>query len=214
MPSRRENRLFFYGVLVVSLLLVVYVLWPYAGEVAVGLLAAVLFRPLYDRALGWKWTGGRELVATAITLLVIALTVLVPLLVAVSLIASQSQRLIAEVQSFDLAEGNARLRGFLIWVAEVTGQTREELRARIDAGFQQALGRLAGGVLGLAGSIPELIIRFWVFLATLLYVLPSYPRLVAQLQRGLPLKRCGEAGAELPCSAPALPLSAGQPTQP
>lgn len=187
MTSRRESRPFFYGVLVLSLLLVVYVLWPYAGEVAVGLLAAVLFRPLYDRALGWRWTGGRELIATAVTLLAIALTVIVPLLVAVILIASQSQRLIAEVQSFDMAESGGRLQAIFAWVAEVTGQTRQELRARIDAGFQQALGRLAGGVLGLAGSIPELIIRFWVFLATLLYVLPSYPRLIAQIQRGLPL---------------------------
>jgi predicted PurR-regulated permease PerM len=187
MPSRRESRPFFYGVLVLTLVLVVYVLWPYAGEVAVGLLAAVLFRPLYDRVLGWKWTGGREFVATAITLLALALTVIVPLLVAVTLIAGQSQRLIAEVQAFDTAVSDTRLRAFFGWVAEVTGQTREELRTRIDAGLQQALGRLAGGVLSLAGSIPELIIRFWVFLATLLYVLPSYPRLIGAIQRGLPL---------------------------
>lgn len=187
MTSRRENRPFFYGVLILTLLLVVYVLWPYAAEVAVGLLAAVLFRPVYDRALGWKWTGGRELIATAVTLLVIALTVLVPLLVAVTLIVGQSQRLLAEVQSFDTAAGGERLGALFAWLAQVSGQTGEELRARIDAGFQQALGRLAGGVLGLVGSIPELIIRFWVFLATLLYVLPSYPRLIGQLQRGLPL---------------------------
>ncbi|NCC36641.1 MAG: AI-2E family transporter, partial [Chloroflexia bacterium] len=65
--------------------------------------------------------------------------------------------------------------------------TGEQLRTRLDTGVRQALERLAGGVFGLVGSIPELIIRFWVFLATLLYVLPNYPRLIGQLQRGLPL---------------------------
>ncbi|MBP1468847.1 AI-2E family transporter [Candidatus Chloroploca sp. M-50] len=182
-----NNRPFFVGILVTSLLLVVYVLWPYAGEIAVGLLAAVLFRPLYDRALGWRWTGGRDLVALAVTLLAIALTVLIPLLVAVTLIASQSQRFLAEIQSFDPSSGGERVRIFFEWIAQATGQAGEQLRVRLDTGVRQALEQLAGGVFGLVGSIPELIIRFWVFLATLLYVLPSYPRLVGQLQRGLPL---------------------------
>jgi predicted PurR-regulated permease PerM len=187
MTSRHSSRPFFYGVLVLTLLLVVYVLWPYAGEVAIGLLAAVLFRPLYDRVLGWRWTGGRELIATAVTLLAIALTVLVPLLVAVTLIVGQSQRLLTEVQSFDMEAGGERIRSAFAWLTQVSGQTAEELRARIDAGARTGLVRLAGGVLGLVGSIPELIIRFWVFLATLLYVLPNYHKLTTMLRRGLPL---------------------------
>ncbi|PDV97852.1 AI-2E family transporter [Candidatus Chloroploca asiatica] len=182
-----NNRPFFVGILVTSLLLVVYVLWPYAGEIAVGLLAAILFRPLYDKVLGWHWSSGRNLVALAVTLLAIALTVLIPLLVAVTLIASQSQRFLAEIQSFDPSSGGERVRLFFEWIAQATGQTGEQLRVRLDTGVRQAIEQLAGGVFGLVSSIPELIIRFWVFLATLLYVLPSYPRLVGQLQRGLPL---------------------------
>ncbi len=188
MVPHYENRRFFMGVFVVTLLLVAVVLWPYVAEVAIGLLAAVLFRPLYDRVLRWHWTGGRDLVATAVTLLAIALTVIIPLLVAVTLVTGQSQRLIAEIQSFDSAVGGERLHAIFAWLERMSGQTGEQLWTRIDAGARQALNRLAGGVFGLVGSIPELIIRFWVFLATLLYVLPNYPGLIAMLQRGLPLE--------------------------
>lgn len=187
MTNQRDSRSFFYIVLLLSLLLMVYVLLPYAAEVAVGVLTAVLFRPLYDRVLAWQWTGGREWIATATTLFVILLTVLVPLLIATNLIVEQSQRLLADLESFEIGAADEQIRAGFDWLVQISGQTNGEVRARLQAAVQQILEQLAGGVIGMVGSIPQLIIRFWVWLATLLYVLPNYHKLIAMLQRGLPL---------------------------
>jgi predicted PurR-regulated permease PerM len=186
-PAPHESRPFFTLVLVVALCLVVFVLWPYVGEVAIGILAAILFRPVYERALTWQWTRGRPVVALLVTLLALALTVIVPLLIAGGVITSQARRLLSDLRSLDVRGVDAQLGAVLAWVERASGQSDGELRTNLREGAKQIVERMAGGALGLFGTVPEMIISFWVFLATMIYVLPIYPRLVGTVKRGLPL---------------------------
>lgn len=186
-PARRESRTFFTLVLVAALAFAVYILWPYAGEVAIGALAAVIFRPVYERAMGWGWVRGRRGLALTVALAALALTVVIPLAIALTLITGESRRMLSDLERLDMRGVDTQLTALLAWVERMSGQSDGQLRENLRTGAKQLVERLAGGTVGLFGSIPAMLISFWVFLATMIYVLPNYDGLVGAMQRGLPL---------------------------
>ena len=73
----RTNRNFFYLVVVFACFVTYMTVRPYLSAIVLGLLAAVMYRPLYMRCV--SWCRGRKWAAMFLTLLAIAISLLAPL---------------------------------------------------------------------------------------------------------------------------------------
>ncbi len=66
----------------------IFVVWPFAAPLLWSMLAAILFQPLYQRALAWR--GGRENQAALLTLAIIFVAVIIPTFVIGGMVVDQA----------------------------------------------------------------------------------------------------------------------------
>src|SRR6185436_10782737 len=91
----RSDQIGFYLLLAVLGALSFWLIRSYLDIIAFSLMTVVLVKPLYDRIVGW--VHGRSGLAVALTIVVIALVIIIPLWLAMNLISGQLGELVATV---------------------------------------------------------------------------------------------------------------------
>src|SRR3954447_20903473 len=186
MRQTRSDQVGFYLLLAVLVALSFWLIRPYLDIIAFSLMTVVIVKPMYDRILGW--VRGRAGLAVALTLVVIALVLIVPLWLAMNVISGQLGELVATMQQPNrltaiTAEINAALARRFGPNAEIPPALREKL-----GGLTVSVGTwLAGHVVNLGMAIPLLISRLFIFIGILGTLLPNYHGFVRWIKQLSPL---------------------------
>ncbi|MFM6931905.1 MAG: AI-2E family transporter [Novosphingobium sp.] len=169
-----------------------WMLTPYFGAILWGLVAAIVFRPVYLWLV--EKMGGRKGLAASLTLVLIVALVIIPAgLLGASLVAEASG-LYARVQNGQLdlgailAKGVTALPGPLEgWAREYGLTDPEQLRARIAPGLSTGLRTVAGQALSVGQGALSFIAALGVMLYLTFFLLRDSEQLGARFRTALPL---------------------------
>ena len=190
-PSTFESRTFVVLLVAVTLAFA-WILWPYGGAVFWGVVAAIVFAPLYRRLLG-PLHGKRGWTALA-TLAVVLLIVILPLaLIGVSLM-QEAAALYSKMQSGEIDFGRyfERIVAALpAWVGRLLessglgdiGALQRRLTASVTQG-SQAIGKRA---FDFSMDAFDFLVSFVVMLYLLFFLLRDGPALARHVKEAIPL---------------------------
>ena len=166
---------------------------PYFGAIMWGLVAAIVFAPVYRRLT--IRLGGRQGLAATLTLLLIVALVIVPaLMVGISLV-QEATGFYDQVQSgqIDFAGTVAKFRAALPpWIERSIGDTgfleAERLRDLLGSGLASALRSVASRALTFGQGALSLLAALGVMLYLTYFLLRDGERLAGKLRQSLPLR--------------------------
>jgi predicted PurR-regulated permease PerM len=164
--------------LVIGTLSVVFVV-PFLQPVLAAGLLAYLVEPINKRLV--RRLGAT--IGTAMTILLTALVVLVPLLLLVSVAAQQAISLVQGAELPDVAAVEVFVREWAGTDADLSA-VAEPFASAVRTGLQGLLG----SIVALVGGLPAFVIGAVIFLFTLFYLLRDGDQLVAWLRTATPLE--------------------------
>ncbi|NJP04280.1 MAG: AI-2E family transporter [Chloroflexaceae bacterium] len=161
------------------------VLRPYFAEMATGLVSAIVFKPVYDLLMRQSWVGGRRILATALTILLLLVAIVVPVVIGLSMMINQVQQLSHDLQGAVTLEEIEKIVNQIppSLIPVETQQLVDSIRGVVLS----TATWFGGTVLGIAMSFPALIVQLFVFLAVVVMLLPNYDSALRGLIRLLPL---------------------------
>ena len=157
----------------------------YLDIIAFSLTAVIILKPVYDRML--RWFGGRVALAVALTICAFFLAVIVPLAIALSIVAGQAASILNSVDPGADLLSQEQIDRMMAFVANLNLPFADQIQAWVVSAASQAASVLAQFALGLGASIPDLISRFFIFLGIVGALLPNYHQFVQRLKRLSPL---------------------------
>ncbi len=191
--ENRKGRYFFFGLFIVLGILVVWLLSPYLGVIALALVTVIMLKPLYDFYISRDRFKGRPRVATTLTILSFLLLIIVPLFVIGFLLFSQASDLLENVRSgeIDLSLENiiAEIESFLQSIPalgdiEIDQEKLAESLLNLAAIGLSLLTDLA---ISLGTSLPSLFIGAIIFLIVVATLLPTLEEVTARTEELSPL---------------------------
>jgi len=191
--SRGKGALFFYGMFITLALLVLYVLHPYLGVIALAVVAVIILKPLFEWFLRRSWIRGHTRIATTATLLSLFLLVAVPVYFLGSRMIEEFKELQANIET---NEGEAALDTILTNAEDIIqgipGLSDFEFDEDRFAETLSNLGKstlswLAGQAGNLIASLPNLLISGIIFLIIVATLLPTLDDLIERVQQISPL---------------------------
>ncbi len=170
-----------------------WLMTPYFGAILWGLVAAIVFEPIYQRMV--VSLGGRKGLAAAHTLLLILAVVIVPaLLLGVSLI-EEAAGLYRQLQSggIDIGEIVGKLRSALPpWISRQAADygllDAEHLRGVLRTGLSSGLGSVATQALTVGQGALSFLAALGVMLYLTYFLLRDGDRLSSKLRSAMPLQ--------------------------
>jgi len=184
-----RQRLFFFVVFAILILLTLTLLRPFLTVVIVSLISVIMLKPVYNFFLRWKWLKGRKRLASTLTLVALFAIVIIPVLLIVQLTVSQLSGAFEDLSSLNLDTLVESINGFFQGLPFLQG-------TQVDAAnLENALHSLAGAVgkaladfaVSLASSIPNLIVQGVIFIVLVASLLPVYDVLIPKLEEISPL---------------------------
>jgi predicted PurR-regulated permease PerM len=184
-----RQRLFFFVVFAILILLTLTLLRPFLTVVIVSLISVIMLKPVYNFFLRWKWLKGRKRLASTLTLVALFAIVIIPVLLIVQLTVSQLSGAFEDLSSLNLDTLAESINGFFQGMPFLQG-------IQVDAAnLENALHSLAGAVgkaladfaVSLASSIPNLIVQGVIFIVLVASLLPVYDVLIPKLEEISPL---------------------------
>jgi len=157
----------------------------YLDIIAFSLTAVIILKPTYDRML--RWLGGRVGLAVALTLCAFFLAVIVPLAIALSIVAGQAASILSSVDPGADLLSRAQLDKLMAFIANLNLPFGDQIQSWLLGAVSQAASVLATFALGIGASIPDLISRLFIFLGIVGTLLPNYDPFVQRLKRLSPL---------------------------
>lgn len=167
------------------------IIWPYFGAVLWGVVAAIVFAPLYRRLL-W-FTGRRPNLAALITVLLVILLVIIPLMVIASSLVLEANSLYKSVESGELTQYLQGIGRILPdWVHDLLDRydlgSFEALRDRLSRVFAQFLQLVAARALTVGQSTFGFVVALGVMLYLMFFLLRDGASLMRRLKEAVPLR--------------------------
>jgi predicted PurR-regulated permease PerM len=184
-----RQRLFFFVVFAILILLTLTLLRPFLTVVIVSLISVIMLKPVYNFFLRWKWLKGRKGLASTLTLVSLFAIVIIPVLLIVQLTVSQLSGAFEDLSSLNLDTLVESINQLFQGVPFLQG-------VQVDAvSLEAALHSVAGAVgkvladfaVSLASSIPNLIVQGVIFIVLVASLLPVYDILIPRLEEISPL---------------------------
>jgi predicted PurR-regulated permease PerM len=193
--SERTSRRVFVGLVLLSIVLVGMVVWPFASAIFLGAVLAGALAPLQTRLT--QTFRGREGGAAAVLVVSVLLLLVAPLggLAAFTVKeAVQGYEYVAETLESEGMEGLVaalpdKVEG---WARDAVRQFAggaEELREAIEEKAQQQGGKAAKAVTGVVAATGSFVFQTAMFLIALFFLLVEGRRVVDWLEHVVPLKR-------------------------
>ncbi|HJZ49569.1 MAG TPA: AI-2E family transporter [Roseiflexaceae bacterium] len=175
----------FYLLFAVVAGLAFWLVHSYLDIIAFSLTAVIVLKPLYDRVL--RWVGGRVGLAVGLTICAFFLAVIVPLAIALSIVAGQATSILSSVGPGADLLSRQQIDQLMAFISGLNLPFGDQIQQWLLGAASQAASVLATFVLGIGASIPDLISRFFIFLGIVGALLPNYHRFVRRLKRLSPL---------------------------
>jgi len=184
-----RNRLFFWLVFLILIVLTILMIKPYFTALVLSLIAVIMLTPLYNYFLRRKRIQGREKVAVSLTLLSFLGILVVPVFLVALLIVNQLAAALAYFASIDLGSALQSIAQALDTVPLLGALELDAVN--IAEGLQSLARNAASAVadlaLSLGASLPGLLIQGMIFVLVVTALLPHYKSMVENLQRLSPL---------------------------
>ncbi|CAK9886090.1 MAG: Putative transport protein [Candidatus Erwinia impunctatus] len=188
------NKGLFIVILFIVSLAFLQILTPYASSVLWATVIAVIFHPLKNRLKGW--TGGKNGVASLLTLLVICLIVFTPLVLIVSSLAVEFNVVYEKLQHNNtqipmvLSDVMQHLPNWIQrFLAEHQLDTAANIQKRLSQFALKGSQVLAGSVFLIGKSTFSFTVGFGVMLYLLFFLLKDGAYLVNVILQALPLSK-------------------------
>ena len=184
-----RNRIFFWLVFLVLIVLTILMLKPYFTALVLSLIAVIMLTPLYNRFLKAERIGGRKKVAVTLTLLAFLCILVVPVVLVALLVVNQLAAALTQIASLDLQTVGENIAQALDGLPLVGDIQLEAIN--VVEGLQSVARTTAAAVaelaISLGASLPGLLIQGMIFVVAVAALLPHYRDLVENLQRLSPL---------------------------
>jgi predicted PurR-regulated permease PerM len=186
-----RERLFFYIVFIILILLALLMLRPYFTVLIVSVISVIILKPVYTFFLGRNWVRERKGLAASLTLLALFLILVIPAVIIVVVTVNQLSGLFEQLAAVDLEAVLQDIRQTLEALPLVgRGQpleadTADSVRPLIRA-VAQAVADFA---VSLGAAIPSLLLQGVIFIIVVATLLPVYDDLVPRLEEISPLGR-------------------------
>lgn len=176
-----RTRAFFYLVVILACYLTYVTIRPYLSSIALSVLTAIMYRPLYLRCL--RWCRGYKFLAMALTLLALSISLLTPLLLVANITIKQSLQFTQDVSR--LVTGNnitllniiSQINMLLSAIPQVDYHITEEA---LIGSVQETVGPMstyiANNALSIGSSSIQMITQAIVFVSVLITLLPITPK--------------------------------------
>jgi len=183
----------FFGVLLIVTLAFAWLLAPFFGAILWGLVAAIVFAPLYQRLLARL--RGRPNTAATLTLLIILALVIVPAILLTIAVVGEASSLYAQIKlgEIDFAEVFNHLRGALPkWAREVlagSGATDfAAARKMVASGVAAGLDNVASQALNFGQGALRLLGSLGVMLYLVYFLLRDGETMGERIKAAVPLR--------------------------
>ena len=176
-----RQRIFFFIMVSILILLVVIMIWPFMSSILLALAVVVLMKPLYNWFMGKNWFKESENRAAGATIIVFLLLVAIPIFLIVSAAVSQATSLLSELE---FEGGEFSLESAITWVEdairEISSGNLQAGDIQITEGIREAVTNLAGGIaeiaINLGQSLPLVFTSVLIVLVIMAVMLPRYNR--------------------------------------
>ena len=169
------------------------IMWPYFGAVLWGVVAAIVFAPLYRRLL--RATGQRAGLAAIITVALVILLVIVPLMLVTSSLVVEATSLYDSVQSGRLNVNEYLRKAGDMLPAWITGlldrfdlSNFEAIRDRLSQLFSQFLQLLLSRAVTVGQSTFGFVVALGVMLYLTFFLLRDGSSLTRRIKEAVPLR--------------------------
>lgn len=183
--SRLRELIAFYLLFATVVGLTFWLVHSYLDIIAFSLTAVIILKPLYDRVL--QRVGGRVALAATLTICAFFLAVIVPLAIALSIVAGQAASILDKVQPGTDLFSTEQIDKVMAFITSLNLPFGDQIEAWLLGAASQAASVLATFALSLGASIPDLISRLFIFLGIVGTLLPNYHPFVKRLKRLSPL---------------------------
>ncbi|WP_052207904.1 AI-2E family transporter [Croceibacterium mercuriale] len=170
-----------------------FVVSGFVGALLWASLAALLFQPLFQRMLA-RWPGHRN-IASAVTLLVITVAVVIPALIISSLVVEQAAGVYTQIRSGDINFATYFQRFYDGLPSPVQGlldrsgfQSFEQTQARITQAVSSSASELASRALSIGANAAAFLLAFGVGLYVTYFLLRDGEHIGPAVVRALPLE--------------------------
>jgi predicted PurR-regulated permease PerM len=184
---------FFLLLVVAASLAFGWILWPLYSAVLWGVVAAIVFAPLYRWLL--KSLGGRPNLAAVATVFIIVMMVILPLTLIGAALTQEAAGVYGRFQSGELSL--VRLFQQVLdalpnWVSNLMSRfgvsSLGALQERLAAGLQKGSEFLAGQAINLGQSTADFVVNLAVMLYLLFFLLRDGDALAKRIKAALPLR--------------------------
>ncbi len=185
-----QERLFFYIVFAILIILTLMMLSPFFTVLVVSLISVIILKPVYNFFLEKDWVKGRKGFAASLTLTAVLVVLVIPVVLIVWATVSQLSGLFEQLAAVDMGAIVQDIQNSLAnlpligqGVSPAAADAESAIRPLIQAGAQA----LADLVVSIASSIPGLLFQGVIFIVVVATLLPVYDTLVPKLEAISPL---------------------------
>jgi predicted PurR-regulated permease PerM len=184
-----RERLFFYIVFIILIILMSLMLKPFFTVLVVSLISVIMLKPLYNFFMGLTWVKERKGLAASLTLLAVLVILIIPVFLIARLTVTQLASMFEQLAALDLDAVIQSIQQSLAELPLVGGIQPFETSATetvrpLARPIAQALADFA---VSLGASIPSLIVQGVIFIVVVATLLPVYDTLIPQLEDISPL---------------------------
>jgi len=190
---RRKGTVFFFGLFVALALLVLYILHPYLGVIAIAVVTVVVLKPLFDWFMGHRWIRGRTRIATTVTLITFFLLIIIPVYFLGSKMVDEIKELRVSIESNDVeAVLESVLDSAEEFIRGIPGFSdfeidQDQFAERMSELSKSVMSWLADQALNLVAALPNLVIGAIIFLIVVATLLPTLDNLDERMQQLSPM---------------------------
>jgi predicted PurR-regulated permease PerM len=184
-----RERLFFYIVFLILIILMGLMLKPFFTVLIVSLISVIMLKPVYNYFFARKWIKKRKALASSLTLLTLLALLIIPALLLLWLTISQLSGMFEQLAALDLDAIIQDIRETLEALPLIGDVQSADTNATESARpFLQSVAQaLADFAVSLGSSIPNLIVQGVIFIIVVATLLPVYDTLIPQLEEISPL---------------------------
>jgi predicted PurR-regulated permease PerM len=184
-----RERLFFYIVFVILIILMLLMIKPFFTVLVVSVIAVIMLKPVFDYFIERKSFRKRRGLAASATLLSVFLVLVIPVVIILWVTISQLSGFLEELATLDL---DAILQNIQQALAELPmAGAYQPSETSTSETVRPLLGSIAQGLadfaVGLASSIPSLLVQGIIFVVVVATLLPVYDTLIPNLEAISPL---------------------------
>ena len=184
-----RERLFFYIVFVILLILMAVMLKPFFTVLIVSLISVIMLKPLYNWYFGRTWVRERKALASSLTLLTLLVVLIVPVLLIFWVTVNQLSAFVEQLATLDwdvIIQDIQQSLAALPLVGE--GQAADVAATETARPLLRAMAQaVADFAVSLGSSIPSLLVQAIIFIVVVATLLPVYDTLIPQLEQISPL---------------------------